>query len=130
MPASTKRGALVLWAAFGMLLCGCGGKSTADWIEQSRSKNSADRLHAIKALGNKSREAEVVAPALADALKDEDAFVRRDAAQALGELGGGAKAAVPALLVAARDRNAEVRRKAVKALKQIDAQAAANAGAR
>ena len=130
MPASTKGGSLLLLAVLGMPLVGCGGRSTGDWIEQLRSKSSAERLHAVKALGARGKDAAVVAPALADALKDENAFVRRDAAQALGELGGGAKPAVPALLVAARDRNAEVRRKAVKALKQIDAQAAASAGVR
>jgi HEAT repeat protein len=131
MPASTKApcGVLViLLAVLGMPLLGCGGKSTGEWVEQLRSKNSSERLHAVKALGARGKEAEVVAPALAEALKDEDAFVRRDAAQALGELGAGAKPAFPALLAAARDKNAEVRQKAVKALKRIDAQAAASAG--
>ncbi len=119
---------VVLFAVLGMSLTGCGGKSTAEWIEQLQSKNSSERLHAVKALAARAKEAGVVAPALAEALKDEDAFVRRDAAQALGELGAGAKPAFSALLAAARDKNAEVRQRAAKALKRIDAQAAANAG--
>jgi HEAT repeats len=116
MPAGTKRGIrkrlpVILLAVLGIAQAGCGGKSTGEWIEQLQSKNSAERLHAVNALGKRGREAEVVAPALAGALKDDDAFVRRDAAEALGELGAGAKPAFTALLVAARDKNAGVRQK-------------------
>jgi hypothetical protein len=144
MPAGTKVEALLrlpawvrrygvqmfLLTALGILPSGCGGKSTGEWIAQLRSKSSAERLHAVKALAAKGREAEVVTPALADALKDEDAFVRRDAAEALGELGAGAKPAFPALLAAARYKNAGVRQKATEALKRIDSEATAKAGVR
>ena len=68
-------------------------------------------------------------PALAGALRDEDAFVRRDAAEALGKLGAAARAAVPDLAAATRDRNAEVRREAAKALKRIDPETAGGVGA-
>ena len=135
MPVGTKNGIrkrllVVLLAVVGIAQSGCGGKSTGEWIEQLQSKNAAERLHAVNALSKRGREADVVAPALAGALKDEDAFVRRDAAQALGELGAGAKPAFPALLVAARDKNAGVRQKAVEALKRIDVEAAARVGVR
>ena len=41
---------LFFLSALVLLLSGCGGKSTAEWVEQLRAKDSADRLHAIQAL--------------------------------------------------------------------------------
>ena len=107
------------------LSAGCGrGKSTADWIEQLQSKDAAQRLHAVKALADRGKEA-VVVPALALALRDQDAFVRRDAAHALGRIGPEARPATPALVAALKDKNLGVRQAAAKALKQIDPDAAA-----
>jgi HEAT repeat protein len=103
-----------------VLLTGCGGKSTSDWIAQLRSKDAAERLHAVKALGQRSGEAELVVPALAGTLRDEDAFLRRDAAVALGELGPAARPAVAALQGALRDKNGGVRKAAAAALQNID----------
>ena len=104
MPASIRGRTLpfILLALLVMPLLGCGGKSTTELIAQLQAKNSSERLRAVKELGERSREADIVTPALADALKDKDAFVRGGAAEALGELGAGAKPAIPALLVAAR----------------------------
>ena len=111
------------------LSAGCGrGKSTADLLEQMRSKESAQRLHAIEALGHRGQEAAVVAPALALALRDEDAFVRRDAAEALGRIGPGARHTTPALVATLKDRKANVRLAAARALKRIDPDAMARAG--
>ena len=110
------------------LSTGCGrAKSTADWVDQLKSKESAQRLHAVKALGERSREAAVVTPALALALRDEDAFVRRDAAHALGKIGPEARATTPSVVAALRDRNPGVRKAAANALKQIDPEAAMRA---
>src|SRR5438067_1190359 len=95
----------LLLLALALLLGGCGGKSTADWVDQLHAKDSAQRLHAIKALARRPAEAEVVVPALAEALKDEDTFVRRDAARALGDLGPAAKSALSPLLLALRDKD-------------------------
>jgi HEAT repeat protein len=119
-----------LIASFGMalLLCGCREKPTSHWLEQLHSKDSSKRLHAVNALGQRSKDAAVVVPALAEALKDPDAFVRREAAGALGKLGSDARLAVPALLAAFKDRNTSVRKEAGHALKQIDPEAAARAG--
>ena len=124
---ATGKKALFL-ALLGLLICGCGGRSTEDWIEALRSKDAAERLHAVKALGERRAQAAEVVPALTAALQDDDAFVRRDAALALGEIGASAKPAVPGLLGGLRDRNAHVRLEAAKALKRIDPQAAAQAG--
>jgi HEAT repeat protein len=120
----------LLLLSVGMVLGGCGGKSTADWIDQLHAKDSAQRLHAVKALTRRPAEAEVVVPALAEALKDEDTFVRRDAAKALGEMGPAAKPALAALLVTLQDKHAAVHKAAAEALRKIDAEAAARAGVR
>jgi HEAT repeat protein len=102
-------------------IAGCGwGKSTAELLGQLKDKDSSQRIHAIKALETRQRDADVVVPALAQLLEDEDAFVRRDAAQALGRFGTDAKTAVSALLRARRDRHASVRKAAGDALQAID----------
>jgi HEAT repeat protein len=121
-----KKGLLVSLA---IVLAGC-GPSAGERIEQLRSKDSAQRLHAVKALGERGGEADVVVPALVGALKDPDAFVRRDAAQALGKIGPQARTAVAALLAARKDKNVRVRLEASNAVKRIDPEAASRAGVR
>jgi len=69
-------------------------------------------------------------PALAEALRDRDVFVRRDAALALGRLGPEAQQAVPYLVPVLRDRDRAVRKASAQALKKIDPQAATLAGVR
>lgn len=116
--------------ALAAVLCGCGGRSTGDLVAQLHAQDSADRLHAIKALEARGSESEVVVPALAEALRDQDVFVRRDAARALGRLGPEAQGAVPYLVPGLRDRDRAVRKASARALVQIDPQAAARAGVR
>jgi HEAT repeat protein len=120
----------LLLPGLAVLLPGCAGKSTGEWVAQLRSRDSADRLHAVKALAGRSGEAAAVVPALGEALRDEDAFVRRDAAEALTSFGAAARPAVPALLAATQDRNAGVRKAAAKALGRIDPEAAGQTAAR
>jgi HEAT repeat protein len=117
MTRKLEQALIVILAA---MLSGCESKSTAEWIEQLHSKDSAQRLHAVKALADRHQEASVVVPILAEALKDTDAFVRRDVAAALGKIGPDAKPAVPALLAAQGDKNASVRTQVARALQQID----------
>jgi HEAT repeat protein len=112
---------------FLLLGVGCGGRSTDDWIGQMQAKDSAQRLRAIKALSERTAEADEIIPVLIKSLKDEDSFVRRDAAQALGRFGTAAQIAVPALLSLARTRPAPDGKAALGALKQIDPAAAAKA---
>jgi HEAT repeat protein len=119
-----------VWVVWMVLLLGCGEKSTTDRLEQLRSPEAAQRLHAVKALGENRSEASRVVPALARALEDEDAFVRRDAAQALGQFGPEGREALPALRALLKDRNAAVRRAASGALKKIDPEEAARTGGR
>jgi HEAT repeat protein len=103
-----------------VLLPGCGGTSTAEHLDQLRAADSAARLRAVKALGDRKSEAARVVPALAEALQDRDAFVRRDAARALGKFGPSARPALPALQLLLKDRNASVRKAAAQACKAID----------
>ena len=58
-------------------------------------------------------------PILVASLKDQDAFVRRDAARSLGRIGPAAGEAVPALRSAARDKNQHVRQAAAEALHRV-----------
>src|SRR6266496_4799088 len=83
---------------FLLLACGCGGaKSTPAWVEQLQAQESSERLRAAQALGERRAEATLVVPVLANALKDTDAFVRREAAKSLGRIGSDAQPAVPQL---------------------------------
>jgi HEAT repeat protein len=120
----------LLLVTLAVVFCGCGGKPTADLVEQLHARDSAERLHAIKALEARGSETEVVVPALAQALRDSDVFVRRDAATALGRLGPEAHDAIPYLLPALKDRDRAVRKAAAQALKQIDPHAAGRVAAR
>jgi HEAT repeat protein len=117
---------LVVWLA--LVPCGCGGRSTQEWVKQLNDKDAAQRLRAVKALGARHTETAVVVPALATALQDENAYVRRDTSEALGKFGPEAREAVPALVAALKDRNHAVRKAAADALKKVDPQAAAKAG--
>ena len=116
------RGTIALgWAFLALAVAGCGETRTlGDLTVQARSRDSSERTRAIRALGERSSEAETVAPILVECLGDGEAFVRRDAARALGRLGPGAKSAVPALRVAARDRNAHVRSAATDAIRKVE----------
>lgn len=62
-------------------------------------------------------------PLLLEALKSNDATVRRAAAERIGKLGGQARSAVPALTEALRDKNNEVAVTAAKALGDIGPEA-------
>src|SRR5262249_34994699 len=77
----TKRRSIVkycLLLSATLLAAGCGGKSTSDWVEQMHSSDSAERLHAAKALGERWGDASAVVPALTEALRDKDSFVRQE----------------------------------------------------
>jgi HEAT repeat protein len=103
-----------------LVVAGCESKSTSEWIDLTKSKDSAQRLHAVKALAERTKDAATVVPVLADVLKDPDAFVRRDAAAALAGFGEQAKPAIPALLAAQSDKNAHVRNEVIRAIHEID----------
>jgi HEAT repeat protein len=109
------------WWPLGLLLLAAGcGKSTADLTAQLKAGDAVARLHAVHDLEGRKRESDVVVPALAEVLKDEDPYVRRDAARALGEFGPAAKPAVPALQAALGDKEPGVRKAAGDALRKID----------
>lgn len=108
-----------------LLVSGCGKKSTGEWVDQLRAADGSSRLHAIAALAERQGDADVVIPALAEALRDQESFVRRDAARALGRFGSEARPAVPGLRALLRDRKKDVRQAAARALAQIDPQAVA-----
>jgi hypothetical protein len=104
-----------------LALAGCSSRPTNELVAKLKAPDGADRLHAIRALGERPGEAATSVPALSDALKDRDAFIRRDAAQALGRIGPEARAALPALQPLLKDRNQHVRKAAADAVKRIGA---------
>jgi HEAT repeat protein len=81
------------------------------------------RSDAVKALGHVVGAADVVVPALVNALRDRDRWVRWSAAESLGRLR--ATAAVPALREALRDRAENVRSGAAEAVAKMGKVAAA-----
>jgi HEAT repeat protein len=115
-----RRTAAILTIVAAVAGAGCGGQRTPDLIAQARSADGSERIHAIRAMGDRPRDAEHVVPVLVELLNDQDAFIRRDAALSLGRLGTKAEPAAAALRVAARDRNDHVRRAATEALKKIE----------
>lgn len=100
------------------IAAGC-AKSTTHWTEQMKSTESVQRLHAVHTLKGRVTEPLIVVPALVEALKDEDPFIRRDAARALGKFGPDAVDAVPPLRVLLTDKEPSVRKAAAQSLKQI-----------
>ena len=82
--------------------------------------DSSVRYWPAKALAQIGPKAKAAVPALAQALKDEDEWVRANAAEALGRIGPEAKAAVPALIQALKNEDVlRVRWGAAEALGQI-----------
>jgi HEAT repeat protein len=132
-PLPKRTGDLVAAGGLALLvLCagGCGDRGrTEELIAQMHSQETAVRLHAIRALGERGpKSARAAVPALSEALRDSDAFVRRDAARALGQIGPAARDAAAALRLAAKDRNPQVRKAAAEALQEIQPTSSAAAG--
>jgi HEAT repeat protein len=100
---------------------GCGGqKSTAELIEDLKTREGRERIIAVRLLPQRQGDAARVVPALIDALKYRDGDVRRSAALGLGSFGEQARDAIPALEATRRDRDARVREAAGIALSRID----------
>jgi HEAT repeat protein len=105
-----------------LFVSGCtGSRSTDDWLQQLKDPDVVKRRQAIRELGDRTADAERVAPALAEALQDENRYVRHDAAITLAKLGTAAKQGVPALRTALKDKERSVRKAAAQALKKINA---------
>src|SRR5262249_37358649 len=95
-------------------------KDVAAMVLRLKSPDSHQRWKAVIDLYDYGPRAKSAAPALADALRDEDGNVGYDAARALGKLG---MAAVPHLVTATRDKSAEVRENAAMGLRDIGPEA-------
>jgi hypothetical protein len=77
------------------------------------------RSGAAEALGEIGADGRTATPALIEALRDENHYVRSHAAQALGSMGPAALEAVPALLKALWDKDADVPKCVMEALRRI-----------
>ena len=104
-----------------LLAVGCGGKPASFWAQQARDHDPSKRLQAIHALQAKTSDRQAVTTALVEALRDEDAYVRRDAARALGQFGPVVRdTAAPPLVALLKDPEPSVRKAAGVALAKID----------
>jgi|SRR5579859_2674301 len=106
-----------------VLLAGCRGKSGDDWLRQLKDPDVTLRRQAIRELGARPAESSRIVPALVEALRDENPYVRRDAAVMLGKFGPAAKEAIPALNVTVKDTERNVHHAATAAAKKISQQA-------
>ena len=107
-----------------VLLAGCGSPSTDEWLGQLKDAEVVKRRQALRELAGRTAEAQRIVPAVREALRDENAYVRHDAAMVLGKFGPDAREAVPALTLALKDKDQSVRKAAGSALKKIDPPAA------
>lgn len=100
------------------------GRSSSYWIGALKDRDAEVRHQAAKELGAMGPEAgEAAAPALAEALKDDDDLVRLNAALALFKMGPKAQAAAPELAATLKDRRSLIRLDAVLALHSMGARA-------
>lgn len=95
------------------------GSDLGYWLQCLRVADPVQRLHAATMLGLMGAAGQGAVPALVEALRDEDAAVRRMIVAALSEIGPAARTAVPALVAALRDRCALVRRRAAFTLGEL-----------
>ncbi len=116
----------ILLLALMLLTAGC-ARSTEHWLGQLKDADVVKRRQAVRELAQRTSDAQRVVPALTEALRDENPYVRHDAATMLGLFGSQARSAVTALEAARKDRDANVRRAAAAAIKQIAPDAVANA---
>ena len=113
-----------------LMASGCSSPSTEHWLGQLSDPDVVRSREAIREFAKRTAEPERVVPALTEALRDENGYVRHDAAWAIGHFGAEAQEALPALNVALKDEARNVRIAAVSALKKIDPGAAGKVGVR
>jgi HEAT repeat protein len=88
------------------------------YVGQLKHGNVEERREAVVALGRIGERAKAAAPALAEALKSEDAVLRVDVAEALWQANEN-PAAVVALVAALKDKNTNAFANAIEALSRI-----------
>jgi HEAT repeat protein len=92
------------------------GKPLSHWIAALKEKRQVTRHRAVQTLGAIGKPA---VPALIEALKDKDPWIRGGAIGALLSIGPSAEAAVPALIRVLAEDSDPLRRAAALALGQI-----------
>ncbi len=98
-----------------------GGREVKSWVEALRDPNPQVRRRAVLKLGNVGDADPAVPAALAEALKDSDALVRRDAIPAVVKLSNPGEAIVTQLQAMSQDDgDARVRELAGKALAKLN----------
>src|SRR5437762_1315738 len=89
------------------------GKPLSAWMAQLKNANLARRLEATEAIAELGPKAQKAVPALIEALKDSDEYVRLRVSSALTQVG---KPAAPALVEALKQKDTNVRRMVLYAM--------------
>ncbi len=99
-----------------------GGHPVAHWLTELDKPDAKARAKAVKELGRVGPADPAAIPAVAGAVKDRDAGVRKAAVLALLNLGPAAAEALPALeVVSTKDADPAVRAQAAKAVERVRA---------
>jgi HEAT repeat protein len=113
-------------AVFGLLLPGCSpepryqSRPASFWLKELTEDTASRRYHAAHALGEMGPSVKGAVPALRQALKDPNHFVRFEAAVALGKFGPAARDALPDLRERLQDSDRSVREAAEAAVKRVE----------
>jgi hypothetical protein len=110
--------------AYLLRIGGCGKGSTAHWIEQLKAPGAIHRIEAVHTWQFRKMKALRIVPALIEALKDENVYLRQGAARALRFSAAEAKSATLAIRMALHDREPGVCRAAAFAMSRNDRQSA------
>lgn len=99
-----------------------GGRSTSEWVEQSKNVDPKISRKAVTELSHLGIADPNAIPTVIDAVRDPDPGVRREAVLGLLRLGPKARDAAAVLSEAARsDRDPTIRDYAAKALEKVQA---------
>jgi HEAT repeat protein len=96
------------------------GKTVAEWLEELKHPDPAQRKKAVLALGHVGNADAAAIPAVVAAIGDPDSRVRDQAVLSLLRLGPLARQALPALTAAQNDPDDTVREHAVRAVARIE----------
>lgn len=89
-------------------VAGCGGNSMKDLVTQLRSGDATDRRAAVESLRQRGYDADIVIPALEQALQDPDESIRLATAMAIAQLDPQRESYRPELMAALEAGHASI----------------------
>jgi HEAT repeat protein len=106
MQISTRSAHLVIVIA--IAVAGCGGNSTKDLVAQLRNGDATERRAAVELLRQRRYDADIVIPALEQALQDSDESIRLATAMAIAQLDPKKESYRPELMAALEAGHASI----------------------